>query len=209
MTVTRTVTITFDSHVNDDLWNAMYDELVETAEQIACDYAAAATNDNYRVDINDTTARPCRYCADELTDDRGVLVDSTGGDVCGWNGGNEPHDISTDIIEYPDGPNQLTSGNVRVAWTELGEGYSGEYDPTDPDDVELLRFDVLSRSVEVGEWEFVEEGSFCTEVPVTATPEQRAALLRVLMDEFEPFVVSGRSVKGVSERMSRLSLAAI
>ena len=39
---------------------------------------------------------------------------------------------------------------VRVQWVELGEGMSGEYSEDDPDDIELLRFDVLIY--EDGSW---------------------------------------------------------
>jgi hypothetical protein len=39
----------------------------------------------------------------------------------------------------------LTRGDVCVSWVELGEGYNGDYDEEDPEDVELLRFDVLVR----------------------------------------------------------------
>lgn len=36
----------------------------------------------------------CRNCGKALTYDRGVLVDPSGGDVCGYAGGNEPHELS-------------------------------------------------------------------------------------------------------------------
>jgi hypothetical protein len=38
----------------------------------------------------------CKYCAQPLSLDRGILIDPTGGDVCGWDGGNEPHEKQTE-----------------------------------------------------------------------------------------------------------------
>lgn len=85
---------------------------------------------------------------------------------------------------------------IRVEWVELGEGLSGDYDPCDPDDVELLRFDVYQQASaeELAEgydsgfvdpatgitWVDPGDASYCTLVPVSATPEQRLALLRLL-----------------------------
>ena len=44
----------------------------------------------------------------------------------------------------------LTQDNYRVEWVDLGEGLSGEYDPSNPDDVAMLRFDCLTRRRRVG-----------------------------------------------------------
>jgi len=39
----------------------------------------------------------CEHCAQRVVmDSLGTLVDESGGDVCGWGGGNEPHDINAD-----------------------------------------------------------------------------------------------------------------
>lgn len=75
--------------------------------------------------------------------------------------------------------NVLTKGRVRVEWTELGEGIDGDYNPEDPDDIELLRFDV---SLKVGgRWTFPDNASYCTQVPVKATAKQKSALLKTIM----------------------------
>jgi len=55
---------------------------------------------------------------------------------------------------------------------ELGEGYQGEYDPTDPDDVELLRLDVTLDGEEIE--------SLCTTMPVSLDPAQRRAFLQLV-----------------------------
>lgn len=36
-------------------------------------------------------------------------------------------------------------GMVKVEWTDLGEGLSGDYDPSDPEDISLLRYDAWVR----------------------------------------------------------------
>jgi hypothetical protein len=53
--------------------------------------------------MSDDTGGPagtafCRHC-DEIiwSDDLGTWIDErSGGDVCGWNGGNEPHEPDTE-----------------------------------------------------------------------------------------------------------------
>ena len=35
----------------------------------------------------------CKHCRKPVHVDAGVWVDESGGDVCGWDGGNEPHEV--------------------------------------------------------------------------------------------------------------------
>ena len=49
---------------------------------------------------------------------------------------------------------------LKVQWVNLDEGFTGDYDPNDPEDVNLLRFDVYQRTA-YG-WEAMENGSHCT-----------------------------------------------
>lgn len=99
---------------------------------------------------------------------------------------------------------ELVKGNVWISWAELGEGLSGDYEPSDPEDVELLRFDV-DRLVN-GEWQPVDDASYCTQVPVSATANERKKGLEMLMSElFEP-VTRRVSVKKLCERLSWISL---
>lgn len=76
----------------------------------------------------------------------------------------------------------LIKDDVKVEWVRLGEGYRGDYDPNDPDDEELLRYDV--SVLEDGQWEKVEGASYCTLVPVTATEEEKLALLKIILDHY-------------------------
>lgn len=103
--------------------------------------------------------------------------------------------------------NQLIKDNVMVEWTELGEGIDGDYNPDDPEDTELLRFDV-SQLVN-GEWEAIDDASYCTQVPVSATPEQKAKGLQLIMDEVYEWASQGYSIKKLCERLSWISLESI
>lgn len=82
---------------------------------------------------------------------------------------------------YPSGAEEmLVDGSLAVAWVQLGEGWGGDYDPEDPNDEELLRFDALVRTA--NGWEDVEDGSYCTRTPVDTSPELRRQLLARLME---------------------------
>lgn len=75
-----------------------------------------------------------------------------------------------------------THDGLAVEWVALGEGYSGDYDPSNPDDVELLRFDVEVR--EAGEWVPFDDGSYCTLMPADAPEPILAAGLNLILTMF-------------------------
>ena len=102
---------------------------------------------------------------------------------------------------------QLVRENVMVEWVMLGEGLDEDYEPGDPNDVELLRFDV-SRKVD-DDWVAIEDASYCTQVPVSATPEQRQEGLVLIMDEVFELASQGYSIKKVCEWLSWISLEGI
>jgi len=118
--------------------------------------------------------------------------------------------------------NVLIRDRVKVEWVELGEGVCGDYDEENPEDVELLRFDVsflLNPDDDPTQYSnsYVEEepgvvwidpgdASYCTQVPVSSTPEQRKALLEIIMDEVYEPLMDGHSVKKICERLSWIDL---
>ena len=73
-------------------------------------------------------------------------------------------------------------GPVRVAWVCLGEGYNGEYDPKDPEDELLLRFDVAVKDEDIGSFVTIE--SRCTCFAANAPIKDKEAALDVLLDHF-------------------------
>lgn len=92
---------------------------------------------------------------------------------------------------------------VEVSW--IGEGQDSDYDPEDPDDVPLLRFDA-ERLVD-GVWEEVPDGSYCTQVPAWCTNEQARALARMLAQRLD--VEGGSHPKRLLEQLSWTDLASV
>lgn len=101
---------------------------------------------------------------------------------------------------------ELIRDNVKIEWEAIGEGYSGDYNPKDPFDVELLRFYV--SVLRDGVWEEKEDGSYCTLFPANATDEEQMQGLQLLMDNFHPVLFDdpGAPIKKLGERMSWISL---
>lgn len=98
----------------------------------------------------------------------------------------------------------LEKDDVVIEWVELEEGYSGDYNPDDPDDKELLRFDAYIKD---HEWEDdYPTYSYCTLFPVSATPEQRQAGLEYLMEHLYPFMSKGEWCRQEAEKLSWISL---
>jgi len=97
----------------------------------------------------------------------------------------------------------LIRGNLKIEWVNLGEGYCGDYDINDPEDVNLLRFD-LSKIVD-GYWELVDDCSYCTLMPANTPEPMLEVALEFLMDEFYDEVSEGYRGKKIGERLSWIS----
>lgn len=77
----------------------------------------------------------------------------------------------------------------KVEFSDLGEGYNGDYNEDDPSDVSLLRLDILvhpsHEMAETGysslddEWVPMRRGSYCTYVPHYTPVAEQQRLLRV------------------------------
>lgn len=106
------------------------------------------------------------------------------------------------MIDYQDA--EIIKGDVMVALEWIGEGFSGDYDPADPEDQPLLRFTVFRR--EDGVWQPVDNGSYCTLLPATISGAQKQIALNVLMNEFYEPVTHNEPIKGRGEFMSYLSI---
>lgn len=100
-------------------------------------------------------------------------------------------------------PDRIECGGLRISWVELGESLYGEdYDENDPEDVEVLRFDIAARDEE-GEWDD-EAASFCTQFPSTASPEERARALSMMMSLLTAQLAAGSSVRKSGEWLSHV-----
>jgi len=98
---------------------------------------------------------------------------------------------------------EMTLGAYKAEWVDIGEGMDGMYDPENPDDVALLRIDTYE--LVNGEWEMIDDGSYCTAMPVDTPPEILDAGLRVILEELND--LGGASAKKTMEGMSWMSPA--
>lgn len=81
------------------------------------------------------------------------------------------------------GPSAITRGDLRVDLDYIGEGISGDYNPDDPEDVELLRFYVSKYNG--WEWIDLDHGSYCTQMTTDLPTKERMAALKTIMDVVE------------------------
>lgn len=90
----------------------------------------------------------------------------------------------------------VISGKFRVDWEWIGEGVSGDYDPSDPDDEPLLRFTCYQEEIDSGfdtligcyeGWVQIDDSSYCTnmtyDVPIELLCTSAGIILSVLLHE--------------------------
>lgn len=94
----------------------------------------------------------------------------------------------------------IIRNNVRIDWVNLGEGHDGDYDPTDPADNNLLRFDVYHFNG--NDWEAVEDGSYCTKVASGTDQKKLVKLLTFFMDTIYDDVSKHGKAKRLCEKLS-------
>jgi hypothetical protein len=116
-------------------------------------------------------------------------------------------------------------GLVRVDLDWEGEGINGDYDGTDPDDVPLLRYGISRKFTkdcrddrfyyltgeqyegrQIGEWCYVEDGSYCTQLPVTAPREQLIDAAQFILSYVENGVRDLNHQKRMYESLSWICL---
>jgi len=98
---------------------------------------------------------------------------------------------------------------VMVEWTNLGEGIEGDYNPDDPEDIALLRFDISVKAKDEEDWSGVDGGSYCTQVPVDTDPKILKDGLEMIMDEIFEAGAEEHSIRRAGERMSWISVKSI
>lgn len=101
----------------------------------------------------------------------------------------------------------ITRKNVHVELEWIGEGYNGDYQPTDPEDAPLLRFTVSKiHTVNDNTYhEPVDDASYCTCITTNADIYKLDFATRTIMDAVFDKVVKGESVKRICEELSSLS----
>ena len=107
--------------------------------------------------------------------------------------------FSTNEYDLP----ALTRGNIRFEWVNLDEGNNGDYDPDDPEDVNLLRFDGYRKFGK--DWEEIGDSSYCTQMPAsTPLPILRSALEHIMESAADHILSDGRA-KRIMEELSWIS----
>lgn len=100
-------------------------------------------------------------------------------------------------------PLSICDDVLRVDWYNAGEGICGDFDPDNPDDINLLRFDVYVKDGD--EWVEVEDASYCTNMPADSMKLQAA--LEAIFKRYRA-VIDGPeypSVKKLGEELSNIS----
>lgn len=108
------------------------------------------------------------------------------------------NDYFIDANEY--GLPVLTKNNVKIEWVNLNEGNDGDYDPSDKNDANLLRFDVSHKVND--EWEAVKDGSYCTRVQASTDNQKLLEHLIVFMDIIYDDVSKHGKAKRLCESLS-------
>ena len=78
---------------------------------------------------------------------------------------------------------------IRIKWVNIGEGIHGDYNENNPNDVNLLRFDV-SVKTDDGTWEDIEDASYCTQVPADTPKDDLKELLLILYNRYSSEITS-------------------
>ena len=94
-------------------------------------------------------------------------------------------------------------GNYKVEFVDIGEGLNGHYNPADPDDIPLLRFD--SYTLVNDNWEPIDNGSYCTQVRADADDRVLDTLATTIAIGLADACNDGSSPQKYLERMSRIS----
>ena len=102
----------------------------------------------------------------------------------------------------PETPVSIENDLIKIDWYDAGEGLCGDYNPEDPDDIHLLRFDVYKK--EDGEWTEVEDASYCTRMPYASDQELLVESLYIIFKNYYDVLKDDpdRSVKKLGEELS-------
>lgn len=127
----------------------------------------------------------------------------------------QPENDGIQILRNVDSctPMSIRDGVLRIDWYNADEGLRGDYDPEDPNDINLLRFDVyVMREPEEWDdsddgWRAVDSASYCTNIPATASEEVLEKALRFLFQEYREVIEDypHNSVKKLGESLSHIS----
>lgn len=101
---------------------------------------------------------------------------------------------------------EVIRGDFKVVWEDIGEGVSGEFDPDRAGDEPLLRFSCYKLFHGDGVatedfWEQIDDASYCTNMPVTASLQTLLRAAGRIMD----IITNNENPKKELEWMSHIS----
>jgi transcription elongation factor Elf1 len=111
-------------------------------------------------------------------------------------------DLKIETNPDPETLVSITRKHFRADWYNAGEGYKGDYDPENPEDENLLRFDVYYSPDADGKWEEVEDASYCTTNSVDTLTSILIRKLYTILKEYENSGYPDNSVKKLGETLS-------
>lgn len=89
-------------------------------------------------------------------------------------------------------------GIDQVVLEYIGEGYSGDYSPDDPEDVPLLRFSCSRYNVASDEWEELPNSSYCTHLSVDEDRDNLLKAARNILDCIQGTDIYNRKLQEMS-----------
>jgi len=98
---------------------------------------------------------------------------------------------------------ELIGKFTRVDLVYIGEGYNGNYDPENPADEKLLRFDVYYKDNDY--WIPANDSSYCTTVPTDTPQETQNKIVEYIYNEVDEILSCGSSIKKLCEKLSWIS----
>lgn len=121
-------------------------------------------------------------------------------------------ECNIDFEIFSDNTMTMQDDHLMVEWFNADEGICGDYNADNPDDVNLLRFDVFHNinppEADEREWESVEDACYCTQVEAGEPVENLIKLLWIIFKEYKnvlPAYLNGSSVKKLGEGLSYIS----
>ena len=93
-------------------------------------------------------------------------------------------------------------GDVTVTLTHIGEGYDGDYDPSDPEDAPLYRVDITRDGVEYE----TDGGSWCTCIVATEVNADYDDIVKRIAQYAYKRRVKGDSLDHIAQSVSWFSV---
>ena len=95
----------------------------------------------------------------------------------------------------------LQNDYVKVEFIRLGEGYNGEFDPSNPEDEELYRLDIFVDKTGKGHFNEASE-SRCTCIAVSSPEKEVIAKLKAVYDRVQNALAKGENLSDVADELS-------